>query len=80
MKKLLGFWLAVIYCVHKEGHRSLMVTVARLASDIYKKPEFALVGTHIVICVLTTPKSGIWIALGGETGMQVVMMSKECIK
>ena len=55
-----------------EGHRSLMITVARLESGICKIPRFAPESVHLVFCVLSA--SEIWLLLVVKLGRNVVMM------
>ena len=55
-----------------EGHRSLMVTVARLKSGICKDPGFARASIHLVFFVLSTLETGLLLLV--KLGLNVVMM------
>ena len=56
-----------------KGHRSLVITVARLESGICKDPGFAPTLVHLVFFVLSASETGLLLMV--KLGRNVVMMS-----
>ena len=65
-----------IVCLHliyipSEGHRSIVVTVARLESGICKDPGFATASVHLIFFVLRASETGLLLVV--KLGRNVVM-------